>query len=265
VLKLALRSEHLQLLSENDAYALASGWVASRPTGQRTDAFTELVRCLRFHHMSPVFLMTVVLRSKRWADCPLLAQVCSSAMVYQSLATSLSKVPHDHDAAHPFTSAKPSRVRDKDVTYSFEGEIPLAGCLPLGLNERFYLRLGVAEGYEMFLNVKRLSGPKKAPSVALYVHLICPDSRAVEEEEIDTVGLSGAMAAVRIEAADEAFSYTHLFEFGTSYGAEDFFEKPWDEVVREGSEYFPEGRMPVKVDVHFIADKHVKPQVPVLD
>jgi hypothetical protein len=36
-------------------------------------------------------------------------------------------------------------------------------------------------------------------------------------------------------------------------------------VVCESSKFFPEGRMRVTVDVHFIADKHVQPQVPELE
>jgi hypothetical protein len=263
-LKLALRSEDLELLSENDAYALASGWADSRPKGQRTEAFTELVRCLRFHHMSPSFLTTMVLWSKRWADCPFLAQASSSALAYQSLTTSFSKVPHRHAARHPYTSAKPSRAPDQHVPYSFEVEVPLADCLPLGVNEKLGVRVGVAEGYVVQLIVKREVRGGRAATVSVLVSLKCVNVRAMGEGESDTVALSGPMAEVRIAAADRRCRFTQLFQVGRSYGVVSFFGKPWDEVVREGSESFPEGRMTVKLNVQFISDKHMKPQVPVM-
>jgi hypothetical protein len=266
-LKLALRSEDLELLSENDAYALASGWVASRPKREQKEAFSELVRCLRFHHMSPAFLTTMVLWSKRWADCPFLAQACSNAWMCQSLATSFSKVPHEHEAAHPFRSAKPSRVRaeaeaeEEDVTYTFEAEVSLAHCLPLRVDGRVHLRLGVPEGHMVSLYVARKAKDNAGPTVGLYVELTCPDLREMVEEEgpaeTDTVGLSGPMAAVQIDACDTVWSFTRLFQINTIYGCGNVFKKPWDEVVREGSDSFPEGRMTVTVDIKFVADKHV--------
>jgi hypothetical protein len=228
---------------------------------------------MRFHHMSPAFLMTSVLRSERWADCPLLAHACSSAVMYQSMSTSVSQVPHETDKEsipHPFKSAKPSRVRDKDTTYSFEAQLPLADCLPLGANETMHLRLGVVEGYVVSLSVTREVRRDAAPTLALNVELNFPDTRDMEEdeedgeEETDSVGLSGPMAAVGVAVAGWRDSFTHVFGINSCYGYNDVFMKPWDEAVCEGSDHFPEGRMPVKVDVHLVADKHMKPHVPLM-
>jgi hypothetical protein len=236
--------------------------------GDQKEDFEELVRCLRFHHMSPTFLTAVVLRSKRWADCPFLAHACSNALLYQSLASSFSKVPHEGAANHLFASAKSTRVRDKIVTYNFEGEVRLADCLPLGLDEGMYLRLGVAEGRMVYLYVSKDAHPDAAPTLALNVEFTSPEVRDMDEEESvqsDTVGLSGPMAAVRIAAAGKRASFTHVYAIRLAYGYPNFFKKPWDEVVREGSDYFPEGSMTVTVDIHFITDKHMKPHVPVME
>jgi hypothetical protein len=257
-LKLAIRSEHLQLASENDAYALANGWAASRPPHEEAAAFTELARCLRFHHMSLIFLASAVLWSKRRADCPFLAQACSSALAYKSLAGSVSKVPHHHEPEHPFLSSKPSRVQDdKKARYTWEVPLRLTDCLPLGLNEFLILRIGVAEGFEVCLNVRKDAGGNGVPALAVFVSLRCRDVRHDEGVESDTVGLSGPMAAIRLAAPDYTFSNTHLFKINRCYGAVRFFQKPWDEVVCKGSKYFPEGRMSLMVDIHLIRDKHL--------
>jgi hypothetical protein len=228
VLKLALRSEHLQLASENDAYALASGWVASLPKEERKSAFNELARCLRFHHMSPLFLSTAVLRSMRWKHCPLLAQACSGAIAYQSLISSFSEVPSEHSTTHPFTSVQPSRAPDEDVTYSFEVPLELSDCLRLGVDEEIQLRLGVAEGYAVTLIVE---WDAKA-ALSLYVKLKFPDLRVMREEETDSVGLSGPMAAIRLVATGSSFtdSFIHVFESGVCYGQANYFKRPWEEV-----------------------------------
>jgi hypothetical protein len=261
-----LRSEHLRLSSENDAYALVSGWVASQEESidDPNGAFSELVRCLRFHHMTPTFIACAVFQSERWEDCPFLAQACSRAMAYQSMAKSFRKVPIVDDPVHPFASAKPSRARKKKgVTYTFKLEVPLSDCLPLEQDESAYFRLGVAEGYMVSLTVTREAEGDDAHTLALYVDFECPDAYQVDDDEdTDTVGLSGPMVALRVDAADTFYTFANLFVVGLGHGAPDFFGRPWEEVVREGSDYFPEGRMPVTVDVHFIADKHVKPHVP---
>jgi hypothetical protein len=122
-----------------------------------------------------------------------------------------------------------------------------------------HFRLGVAEGYVVSLAITR----ETEGDAAAYVEFVCPDVRDREEEaaeESDTVGLSGPMAAVWIRAADTRFSFAHAYVINSAYGYRDVFGKPWGKAVF--SEFFPRGRMTVKVDVHLIADKHVKAHVP---
>lgn len=46
-----------------------------------------------------------------------------------------------------------------------------------------------------------------------------------------------------------ARSYRHLFDGESGRGYSDLFSKPWEEVVREGSTYFPEGRLALTITV----------------
>jgi hypothetical protein len=126
VLELALRSENLQLASENDTCALVGGWLESQPKSERKTAFSRLVRCLRFHHMSGDFLANVVGRSKYRSGCPYLMDACLCAFAYQSIA--VTSDVKTMDAEHRIASCKPSRVVDECPSQTFEVRWELACC-----------------------------------------------------------------------------------------------------------------------------------------
>jgi hypothetical protein len=227
-LKLALRSDRLQLLSENDAYALASAWLEHHEhlIEDEKETFKGLARCLRFHHMTPGFLMTAVLGSLNRSGCPFVARLCRSAVAYQSVATSIRKVPNDGNLPPAFNSVKRSRVRGKEVIYTLEVEVLLEDCLRPAWNGEVTYSLGVVEGYLVSLNVEKEDQNDKAPTVGLYAQLTWPENPFENDEETDTVRLSGPMAAMLIEAAGQTRSFTRAFENYRGFGFPDFFNKP---------------------------------------
>jgi hypothetical protein len=145
VLELALKSEELQLASENDAYALVGGWVASGPAAERECEFNLLVKCLRLHHMSPAFLTSVVSRSEFRDDCPYLSEACANAFMYQSIVSTLSSQKVSLSDEY-MASCKPRRS-PAAVEYEFEAQVQLAECLTIDEREPPSLdtRLGVVE------------------------------------------------------------------------------------------------------------------------
>jgi hypothetical protein len=88
MLELVLNSDHLILVSEDDAFALVMAWADGRPEREQKAAFDRLAPCLRLHRMSPIFLTHVVARSKLWSR--LKPQQLTDAIAFQSVVASLS-------------------------------------------------------------------------------------------------------------------------------------------------------------------------------
>jgi hypothetical protein len=267
VLELALKSDELQLASENDAYALVGAWIASQELDAVCETFEGLVKCLRLHHMSPAFLNSVMFRSDLRDDWPGLLVHCANAFAYQSMAATLSS---PNISKHPF-SCKPRRS-PAAFKYELEAKVQLADCLDIDQRPDRVVatRLGIADGYLIELRVRRRRFNKDAPAtVGLYLGIRCPDTEKVASEEADTVRYTGPIVRWQVEvngrgAKDFRFLYalTDALPYDSrnnlnALGSPDFFEKPWDEVVREGSDYFPQGRMTVKVKARFLSDLHV--------
>jgi hypothetical protein len=153
-LELALRSDELQLASENDAYALVAAWAACETRSLRQETFSRLVKCLRLHHMSPALLTAIATRSSFRGTCPSLLDACANALTYQSVITTLSVQDVANRDAY-LASAKPSRARREAFPYKLEGQVALSRCLALTDDGRASLFLGVTEGYGVGLTVRK--------------------------------------------------------------------------------------------------------------
>jgi hypothetical protein len=230
-------------------FALIAAWAEGRPQTEQNAAFDRLWPCLRLHHMSTDFLACVVARSNQAARLGF--QSILSAFNYHSISARLKVPALSIDAASPFASYKPSRAPGNPGPYHFEGHIDLVDCKALEDDGRIYVNLGVAAGYRAWLSVQKIREPV---TVGLFAGLkpIFPVAGAE---------VPGPIARVRIQAGGRSLAYTRVLELGLSRGWWDFFGKPWDKVVCDGSSYFPQGRMVVKVTVQFLTDKHVEPAV----
>jgi hypothetical protein len=234
------------------------GWLTCQDFDQQ-DHFEILVKCLRLHHMSAAFLTSVVSWSEYREGWPGLVGLCTNALMYQSMAASLTLVKNS-DRAHQLTSCKPRRS-PAAFEYDFEAQVQLAQCLAAapGQDPSVSTRLGVAEGYLIELIVKKKLGAGGQATVGLYLGLRYPDTTANNYETGDTVSSLGPMVSWQVDVngrtvRDFIFLYGEDF---SSRGYHSFFKKPWDEVVREGSDNFPKGRMMIKVKARFISDRHV--------
>jgi hypothetical protein len=259
VLELVFKSPVFRLASENDAYALVGGWVAGRPVADQQGAFERLVKCLRLHHMSAAFLTSVVIRSKFRHEWPGLLGLCTNALTYQSMAASLSPLLRRAD----HLPAPPSLFRRSPAAfeYQLEAQVLLADCLNIDQRpgRKLQARLGVAEGYLIELSVSKAQEPGGQATVGLYLGLRRPNTTAEQYEAGDIVPFTGAIVKWQVDINGKTVKDAPRVYRGTYRlrGFPNFFEKPWEEVVREGSEYFPQGSMTVEAKARFISDRHV--------
>jgi hypothetical protein len=251
MLELLLGSEHLILDFEDDTFALITAWADGRPQREKEAAFNRLWPCLRLHHMSPVFLTSVVAEEKM--STRMGPRRIMDAVAYRSMSAGLDLAGLTVDRKSPFLSLPPSRAPKDPAPYQFEAHADLEGCKPLWYWKVVSLMLGMTAGYRISFQVQKWPG-KPTTTLGLYVGL---------EALTHVAGppLPGPIARVRIEAGGRSVVKIHAYKLGSLCGGHDFFRKPWGEVVCDGSPYFPEGRMSVKVTIQFLPDKHVEPVV----
>jgi hypothetical protein len=231
-------------------------WRDGSPDGTRVSSNTSsrfLVKCLRLHHMSAAFLTSVVSRSTYREECPYLVEACTNAFMYQSIASSLHLLT---GFGHEDYLASSGADRARGVSrYVFRTEVELADCLKLEPEGNgISMRLGVADGYLLRLEARRASKDGGVPSLGFYLHVGRPSVITGAAGEGATIGRAGPMVGLHIKALKKESHMVCLFT--NMWGFWNFFGKPWGEVVREGSPYFPQGRLTVKVTVRFISDRH---------
>jgi hypothetical protein len=215
------------------------------------------VKCLRLHHMSPAFLISVVSFSDYRDEWPGLAGLCNHALMYQSLGASLSPLLPFSDH---LTSCEPRRS-PAAFEYELEAKVQLAECSDIDQRQdrTFATRLGFAEGYLIKMDVTKQEKAGGQATVAIHLGLRRPNTTSEQYDTGDTVPFTGPIVRWQVDVNGKTIT-----DFRSLYGGTfrlivftDFFKKPWDEVVREGSDYFPQGRMTVKAKARFISDRHV--------
>jgi hypothetical protein len=95
-----------------------------------------------------------------------------------------------------------------------------------------------------------------AATVGLFVRFDRPQTLASCEAVGETVRLVGPLAAIRISVGRLTETMCYIYDDEEGWGVGDFFGKPWEEVFKEGSAYFPRGRMTIKVELKFLSDEH---------
>jgi hypothetical protein len=255
VLELALKSEELQLASENDAYALVGGGVAGLDEDEQQGAFESLVKCLRLHHMSAALLTSVVARSKYRKDWPGLSVLCTKALASKSLAAQPS-LPNTSNSS----VACEARRAPEAIRYEFEAHFELARCMAVEgrASRRVTTRLGVADGYLVELALKKVGASEEA-TVGFTWGLRRPDTTAEQHGDRDVVQSTGPIVSWVIQGyakGNREFNLHCPWASSTQLGFPRVFGgRPWGEVVREGSDYLP---LTVKVTLRFISDRRAQ-------
>jgi hypothetical protein len=248
MLELALKSDNLLLACEDDTFALITAWAGGNKTVPGP-VYGRLVSCLRLQHMSPTFLTTVVARSKY--STRLKPWQITDAMAHQGIAASLNigGTSLRRTSTSICQTYKPSRAPKDPVAYLLEAEASLDDCTALEDGKSFCTMLGVAGGYRLSIGIfKRFA-------VRVVVYLNGPGAPCC-----DIKGL-GPITRLKVCAGGEEHRLTTLLPVESSHAWDNFFRKPWEEVVCDGSPYFPQGRMPIKVTIQFPSDKQLQEAV----
>ena len=258
VFKRLLKSEALQLQSENDAFPLLRTWLRyawhTKSFGTVRRLFDELAPLLRYHHMTPDFLANVVLVCYYMKESRVREAVITSALSQRNAA--------------PLTAIEQARGAklgsgDRGVPLSaacweLKASFGLREIALMELNESRRCWCGIVAGYVAFIAVTRGH----------------TDEHDKEEDIEDTLGV---FLAIQFEDDGEGpgaglaggpspgvglqFTMTISPDISDVYGpyfcmktlpacgSTDSLDKPWAEAVYEGSPHFPDGKLEVKVIV----------------
>jgi hypothetical protein len=239
-LEFLLKSEHLELASENDTFALVSAWIEGLPEKEQKAAFRRLEPCLRLQHMTTVFLASVVARSD-FGLC--IYHKIMDVIAYQSIASSLALagLPLESHYGARLKPSGASRAPKEPAPFLFVVYVDLANCIALENGEVTYVMLGVVAGYRAFLKVVKYGEPATLGLGFGMEGLLSPVLQYPPGPPVQWKIQAGEISVHRVKAVG----------LRTGFSEWDFFKKPWEEVVCFGSPYFPQGRMPVSVTVDF--------------
>ena len=232
VFKRLLGSEKLQLQLENDSYQLLRSWLSQIDYFGEDDAqedFDELAPVLRYHHMTADFLANVVSQCPLMRASPVLQTVLCSAFVQREVPLELldsSGIPRgSRNRGLPLSQAR----------WEFEANYCLEEITGLELSETVGTYFLVA-GYIARLCFRREGGGKFGAYLGISQ---IPEGQA----EAPPPGVAVHVRLKLPAAEHRGTRYLTKQEFSAG------FQKPWDEVVRDGSPYFTNGEMKVKVEV----------------
>jgi hypothetical protein len=235
-----LKSESLQLQSENEPYSLLVAWLQQSPhmtdSARRAAIFKELAPLLRYHHMTPDFLANIVSQCPLMNDPGLLRSVMHAAFVQRDALPSLLKgkgvAEGSSNRGVAFSAAR----------WEVKASFTLEEVAALQADENVIKWCGLVAGYEAGLSVQRW---KDGDTLGAFLRISIPTpENALEGAPAAGVGLKFELTL----SPDVKREFSHYFT-GLGFGYRDFFDKPWAESVREGSPHFPGGKLEVKASV----------------
>jgi hypothetical protein len=251
-MEVLLASDALHVSTENEVYTLLGCWVhqthhleasayeISNPLFliKRLPYFKHLVKLVRLHHLSSEYLANVV------TACPLAGL---SALIPFILRSSL--IMRDRDVGlrgggKASSLGAVNRGRG-GAGWLYSSMVELANLLPLTKFSYMHKCLGLVDGYPIRIMIGPRSGEGKEPLFGLYVHIVMPVWTGGAWEG----GVSRRASLeynLRVGMTDRPW-VEHGFDGSMAWGSSDYFGKPWEEIVRDESAYFPGGQTTVEV------------------
>lgn len=233
-----LQSEALILRSEN--YFLGA-WIyqsCSLPE-QRMSAFKRLVKHIRFNRLSTDFLANCVSYCPLATTSGILPFMMRSGLVLRNVDIKTTLSGFDQHG-------EPSRRRGK-LEWVLKSHFPSAHLLLLDKGHCLFRDLGLAGGYRVGLLVMR---EREADTLGVYVQVFMPDWEVEGVEDvIDGVDRGmGFECCVRLN--DRSLSLKYYFKGDSvGFGWNNFWSKPWTEVVHVESALFTSGKVEVEVTI----------------
>ena len=135
--------------------------------------------------------------------------------------------------------------------------LKLADLLPLTKHERLYKSLALVNGYPVRIFSGRERGEQEQTSLGIFLWVVMPEWRVAFIGD----GVDGrrrfASFEFSLKVGTKKLPYVgQPFGDRAPYGYVNFFLKPWEEVVHEGSTYFPGGQTIVEVEMRLPGTGH---------
>lgn len=216
-------------------------WCNARLYGEN-ELFSSLLQHVRFPHVTLDYLSNVI------AFCPYMQK---SGMLLTKMAEALM-----HRRISPAIRAKHAeqlptiimdRAEGKMRQWKVKVELDLSDFLTLQSGERFHKVCGLVSGYPLYLAIirKEVDGDVK-DNISCFWFLKMPSSSDEAAE--------GAFRRVPLTISWKmtggvGFFVNHFFNDSKGWGHEDIYGKPWEEVINEGSPYFPQGKSTIEATI----------------
>jgi hypothetical protein len=240
-----LGSDALQLKSENDTFTLVLAWMEGLCECEKKEAWARLIPHLRFQHMSLDFLGGVVNHPEHDAYAPQLREQGMLALCSKALKPNMTHIATPNLTDVEGLLGEKDRAGDGQLIYELKGHFELRDCLALREGVSKTTTFGVAKGFLIKPSMKK-SGEG---TVGLFVAVTTQGLKRAADISLTDV----KVARLKIDAGGKSWTHNLAFQ-NHGWGVNDFFGRPWGEVIREGSDLFPGGRLEVKVKLQFFRD-----------
>jgi hypothetical protein len=245
--KRLLMSEGLQLQLENETYYLLVSWLQRSPHAKdkkkAMDLFKDLAPVLRYHHMTPDFLGNIVSQSGWMKESGLLPSVLRSALGQRNASALLL-------VTEGVTRGKGDRgLPTLEASWEIQTSFTLEEVTALQSNKSIRKWCGLVAGYPAALGVM---WDKDKDTLGAFLRVSMPAVDVVEGGPAAGVGLKFDLT---LSPAVKKSQFTHFFTRTESCSYPNVFEKPWAEVVCEGSPHFPGGKLEIKATVQLALEE----------
>lgn len=228
VMRALLESDKLQIGLEEEVYYLLGAYLHQSPLvpeANRMKCFKELVKMIRFHHISVDYLANVVTCCPLAYSSGMAPSFLRSALVYRDANKRVAK-EREIDLGAIKREIAPQE-------WIFSAKILMADLIKLENNDNdkgsIFQYVGVAGGYPVALCLKR-----EKDKLAAYVHPLMP--RLPAEPFDECLGRRVGFF-FNLKLSSKEFLFEGLMN-RTGWGRSDWFNRPWDEVVCENSKEF---------------------------
>jgi hypothetical protein len=221
-----LGSEGLQIKCEDEPYSFLCSWLNQRPKCDWQALFKSLLPHIRFEHMTSAFLISVVSR------CPAVNQI------RESWSYILRR-------SHASPEEKRANRGKGQKSWTFSTSFSLQELAGLEKDVNVYKYVGIAGGFPVYVNFKHTD----EDTMKAYVGVRMPrrGNLVWEGEPEPLVTFSYSVTVAGGSALQRIRKGANAFDGRSGRGWNDFFKKPWQEIVVDGSPYLVDNKLNIEV------------------
>jgi hypothetical protein len=242
VMAVLLQSDDLQIQTENETFTLLCSWIyQSHHVEDDEDDEEEEDEAKNDEHVSE-HAETLFRRLS-----PLINYQNISAEYFGAVISCCPLVTHTETLpyiirSHIFCSGGRGNKNIAVKKWTFTSTIALDDLIGLSKGDDVYKYLAIAAGFPVDINIEHSADD----TLGVYIGVRMPDNELEEGQE----RCVKFRCRVRLGGVDKTLH--HKYMDGQLWGWKTFIQKPWEEVVHEGSPFFPNGECPVVVTMELL-------------